>query len=987
MTPSLGSPRSRKARNEPVSCCPAMPERSVQRDLTSQSTPDLTGRVVGRFRICGRLGSGGMGEVYLAEDTGLKRRVALKRIAPTLRVNAKSRQRLWKEAELASRLNNPHIAAVYDVIEEGDEIFVVMEYVEGETLRHRLARSLRIDEFLSIATQCSVALAAAHQAGLLHRDIKPENIMLTASGEVKALDFGVARALPGPDSPTATGTGEVTGFSGTVPYMAPEILAEKPADARADVFSLGVVFYEALAGRNPFRRAGFLEICEAILHEEPAPLQEQNPEVPAELERIICKMLAKNPEERYATSADLHVDLEAVRRGMAPVARQILKPRDKLSPKSRRRFAVFAAALLAGAGVIGTLIYRHFHVPILGEHDSILIADFENQTGNKIFDTTVTEAVRQSLEQSRYVHLVPRSQLVEAEHRMGRTGVIPVDAGLGREICQRENFRALLTGRVTTAGSQYRVTAQVVDPWKESTVLVEEASFNSPAALYPAVDDLTRRLRSHLGESMKQIQEHNQPLARVTTSSLEALQRYSRAMALYAAGNLQGFIPLAKSATELDPDFAMAHLYLGRSYGVLGDEKNSQARLALARRGIDRVTERERYLILGADYDNQGNYEKAAEQYRLLTDLYPDDVDGFRWLANSSVWAGRVEDAVVAQQRAVQLDPRTAVNHSQLVLLLVRVNKFTEALAAYESAQKRGVNSPLLHWGTGLAYLGEDNVHAARKEFEQLRSEGGEYEANLASLYLARVLIYEGRLREAVDALRSGLVMDEKLHSESWIPVRRYLLAKALQAEGRQASALAELRLLEAAALKSTNPGDMRSAGMLAVESGDVSAARKILAKMEKVPSTQESAFTQSCLYNLRGAIEHASGLTDLAIESQRRAAVFYPSYQAYLALADEYTARKDWQNAAKAYQEYLNFKGQILNEGVPSDWVLTHLWIARSLTQAGDSAGSLHEYDEFLRLWANADPDLASVRAARGERLSTAIHKVSSSGESTIRP
>ena len=925
--------------------------------------------------------------MYLAEDTRLKRQVALKRIAPTIRVDAKSRQRLWKEAELASRLNNPHIAAVYDVIEEGTEIFVVMEYVEGETLRHRLARSLGIDEFLSIATQCSVALAAAHHAGLLHRDIKPENIMLTGSGEVKALDFGVARELPGPDGPTASGTREVTGFSGTVPYMAPEILGEKPADARADIFSLGVVFYEALAGHNPFRRSGFLETCEAILHQEPPPLREQNSEVPADLERIVCKMLAKNPEERYATSADLHVDLESVRRGMAPVTRQAFREPGKASPGSRWRFAMFAAGLLATVTLIGSLAYRHFHVPILNEHDSILLADFENQTGNKIFDTTVTEAVRQSLEQSRYVRLVPRSQLVEAEHRMGRTGVIALDALLGREICQRENFRALMTGRVTTSGSRYRVTAQVIDPWKENAVLVEEASFGSPAALYSAVDDLTRRLRSHLGESMKQIQEHAQPLERVTTTSLEALQRYSRAMELYAAGNLEGFVPLAKSATELDPEFAMAHLYLGRAYGVLGDEKNAQERLALARRGIGRVMERERYLILGADFDNQGNYEKAAEQYRLLTDLYPDDVDGYRWLANSLVWAGRVRDAVAAQEQAVQLDPRTAVNHAQLVQLLVRANKFAEALAAYESAQKRGVNSPLLHWGTGLAYLGQDNVQAARGEFERLRREGGEYEANLASLYLARVSIYEGKLREAADTLRSGLVLDEKLHSESWIPVRRYLLAKVLQAEGKKASALEELRLLEATALNSTNPGDMRSAGLLAAELGDISGARKILAKMERVPSTQESSFTQSCLHNLRGAIEHASGQTDLAIQSQRRAAVFYPSYQAYLALADDYAAQSDWQNAVKAYQEFLNFKGQILNDGVPSDWVLTHLWIARSLARAGDSAGSLHLYDEFLRLWANADSDLKSLRAARGELMNTTIHKASSSDEGRIRP
>jgi serine/threonine protein kinase/tetratricopeptide (TPR) repeat protein len=961
--------------------CPARPVHEVdfsflematpriQRDPALRSASDLTGKVVGRFRIFARLGSGGMGEVYLAEDTGLKRRVALKRITPALRVDAMSRQRLWKEAELASRLNNPHIAAIYDVIEDGDEVFVVMEYVEGETLRQRLRRPLRIDEFLSIATQSSAALAAAHQAGLLHRDIKPENLMLTGSGEVKALDFGVARELPGPDGPTARETRESPTFSGTVPYMAPEILGEKESDARADIFSLGVVFYEALAGHNPFRRAGFLETCDAILHEEPPPLLEQNSEVPADLERIIHKMLAKNPAERYATAADLHVDLEAVQRDMAPaVARRIFRARDKTSRRLGTRFALFAAILLA-AGLIGTLTYRRLHLKILNEHDSILLANFENQTDQKIFDGTVTEAVRESLQQSRYVHLVPRWQLVEAQHRMGRTEISTVDVNLGREICQRENFRALLTGRITASGSQYHMTAQVIDPWREDTVLAEEASFNAPTDLYLAVDDLTQRLRSHLGESITQIQEHAQPLQRVTTTSLEALQRYSRAMELYAAGNLEGFVPLAKNATELDPDFAMAHLYLGRAYNALGDEKNAQVHLALAHRGLDRVTERERYLILGADYDNQGNYEKAAEQYRLLTDLYPDDVEGYRWLANSSVWAGHLGDAVTAQQRAVELAPQSAVNHSQLIVLLVRLNKFSEAVAAYESAQRQGAKSPLLHWGTGLAYLGEDNTVAARRQFEQLREEGGAYEANLASLYLARVLIYEGRLGEAVDALWSGLVLDEKLHSESWMPVRRYLLAKVLWVEGKKASALRELRLLEGSALKEADPEEMRRAGVLAAEWGDISAARKILAKMGRIPSLQESAFTQSCYYNLSGVVERASGKTDSAIENQRRAAVFYPSYQAYLALADDYTARKDWQNAVKSYQSYLNFQGEILHEDLPSDWVLAHLWIARSLAGAGDSTGSLQHYDEFLRLWANADSGLSSLRVARSER------------------
>ena len=309
-----------------------MAEARIQNDPVPTSSSDLTGKTVGRFLIRERLGGGGMGEVYLADDTGLKRQVALKRISPALRADAESRQRLWKEAEWASRLNDPHIAAVYDVIDDGGEVFVVMEYVEGETLRHRIGRPLSIAEFLSIATQCAAALTAAHKAGLLHRDIKPENIMLTRDGQVKALDFGVARELPGSDHATTRHTFESARFAGTLPYMAPEILEEKEGDGRADIFSLGVVFYEALSGKNPFRRPGFLDTCNAILHQDPPRLSRQNSDVPEALDQIVGKMLAKNREDRYATAADVDVDLRLLARSaQLPQARQQRIPKALLA--------------------------------------------------------------------------------------------------------------------------------------------------------------------------------------------------------------------------------------------------------------------------------------------------------------------------------------------------------------------------------------------------------------------------------------------------------------------------------------------------------------------------------------------------------------------------------------------------------------------------------------------------------------------------------
>jgi serine/threonine-protein kinase len=944
---------------------------------------DLTGSSVGRFAILARLGAGGMGEVYRAEDTLLKRPVALKRIRPDLRADPRSRERLEKEAECASQLTNPHVAAVYDVLEEGQELFLVMEYVEGQTLRRRISQPLPVAEFLEIATQCAAAVAAAHQSGVFHRDLKPENIMLTPAGQVKVLDFGVARNIPGDDAGTTLGTMSGTaGLSGTVAYMAPEVLEEKGADARADIFSLGVVFYEALAGKNPFLAEGFLPTCERILREEPAPLRQANPQAPAELERIVTKMLAKNPAQRYATAADLVVDLEALRRPQGPLLRGPEAP-PVPAPGAKRR-ALLAAALAAALCLVIVIAYayRRAHSVVLAEHATLLVTDFDNQTNEKLFDQTVTEAVRQALAQSRYVRIVPRSQVLEAARMLGRADVTHVDAALGREICQRENYRAMIVGRIAPAGSGYEITVEMVDPSEGTSVLTETAALNSPADLYPAVDGLTKRLREHVGESLAQVARNSAPLAQVTTSSIEALQRYSRALDYYAAGDLENFMPLAKSAVALDPDFAMGHLYLALALERMGNEKEARQHMVSAEAGASRVTERERHLILALDYRFDGLDEKAAEQYRLLSEIYPQDAEAYEGLAQASYEAGRSEDAIAAVRRALQLNPHSAVDYQVLVLYLNRVNRFSEALEAYHSAQVLGIKSPQLRRGAGLAYLGEDNPQAARHELEMLRSEGGPYEDNLAALYLARVLMYEGRLKEAADGLQAGIVLDEKLHSDTWVPVRRYLLAEVQRTRGRSAEARAEAHRLAEDARTSPGPENLRRAGLAAVELGDVATARDMLGKLEDLASQQESGFTKSCYENLKGALSLASGQTAAALESQKRAAVFAPSFEASLALAETYEAGRQWSDAIAAYQQYLGFKGEVFDEDSPAQWVLANLALARAMARSGDSRQAIHYYDEFLKRWANGDADLVILQEARSERAKLGAAQAASAVE-----
>jgi serine/threonine protein kinase/Flp pilus assembly protein TadD len=949
-----------------------MGEPRMQFEPASSTLTDLSGTTVGRFAIEQLLGRGGMGEVYRAQDTRLKRQVALKRISPALHVDQHTRRHLWKEAECASRLNDPHVAAVYDVIEVENELFIVMEYVEGQTLRRRLAKPFTIEEFLPIAVDCAMALACAHQAGLRHGDVKPENIVLTSSGQVKVLDFGVAKNLSRDFSTTTESTRTGQQFAGTLPYMAPEVVQEKESDARADIFSLGVVFYEAVAGGNPFWAEGFLATCNRILHEDPLPLRARKAEVPSELDRIVSKMLAKDPTQRYSSAGDLAVDLTALRQSLFPKHTPSRRQNEEPSRRSRRRPSRNALIVLAGAlcvAVAASSFYRYSNRPVLAEHAPVLLTDVENQTGEKLFDQTVTEALRQALAQSRYVRLVPQSQVLEATERMGRRNVSHVDMALGRELARRENYRALLTGRIASEGGVYLLTIQLTDPREGAPLLTQAAMLRSPSELYTTVDNLAKSLRKRFGESLAQVNQESRPLEKVTTPSLDALQRYSRAMEFYAAADYDSFLPLAKSATELDPGFGMAHLYLARVFEWRGDDASAAREMDQARLHLDRVTERERYLILATGYEFQGLYEKAAEQYRLLTQVYPDDLEGHRGLASASVWSGRTEEGVAAEKQALKLNPNSPNDHRLLIFYLVRLNRFSDALAEFQAAQASQIRSPRLHWGSGLAYLGKGDTQAARREFELLRKEGDAYDQSLSALYTAKVLMYEGRLREAAEALRPGLVLGEKLHSETWIPGQRYLLVQVLWTRRRLPEARAEMRRVAAEASAQLQEQELRRGGLMAVQMGDLYTARKLLTRLSELAARRDSGYARSCYYNLRGAVDLASGDATSAIENQRRAILFFPSYQAQSGLGSAYTTNNEWQNAVESYQRYLGFKGEIFDDDSPSSWVLAHLALARSLAKAGETKQALESYDEFLKLWADADPDLQVVQEARAER------------------
>jgi len=933
----------------------------------SQENRDLTGATVGRFQIRARLGAGGMGEVYRAEDTVLKRAVALKRMAPRLRDDPTSRKRFLHEAERASRLNDPHIAGLYDVLQENDEVFLVMEYVQGETLRQRLNRPMPLGTFFDFAVQCAQALTAAHEQAILHHDIKPENIMLTGTGQAKILDFGVAKEiLQREESPTVSGvSSRSAAFSGTLAYMAPEVLMEEEADGRADIFSLGVVFYETLTGRHPFEAEGVMATADRIRHDEPAPLSQFIPAAPAELERILGKMLAKNRDERYATAADLVVDLRAVQRGAAPVVQAAPEKRVRRG-LSRRGAVAVALAVIAVAAVV---TYRVTRPTVFAGRDWVVVTDIENRSGEPVFDGTVREQLQSALLQSRYVNVVPRAQGLEVARSAGHTDVGVVDAALGREICQQGNYRALLTGRIEKAAGGFLVTVAVEDPWRGVPLITESEPFRETAELEASVNRIVGRMRESLGESLTQIERNSKPLKEVTTTSEEARRRYARAVGAYEQGELQRCIDSASGAIEQDPNFPMAHLYMANAYMRLGNRVDSQKHLTRALEGLDRVSEREKLLIRGTDYSAQRQYENAAREFRRLTEEYPDDVQGYRELADADQGKGDLEGAIEAAQRAVELTPRSPIDLGRLVYFLDLSSRFKEAIESYQKAAGKRIYGTQLLWGAGVAYLGAGDVAAARSAFEELEKSGGDYERNLGQLYLSRVLMYEGRLGEAAEALRTGLVLDEKMRSAEWLTVRLYLLASVELLRGRKNEARAAAQQLTLAAMKGASPSELRRAALLNWHLGDLTTARQVLARLDALRKDQGSAYAQSSYLNVKAALAVASGQPQTAIEEASKAPVFFKSFEAYDILGEAHQAMADWIKAAEAHEELLALKGQILWMAFPSDWVMAHLDAARAYARAGQSERALAHYDEFLRIWEHADADLKVVREARAER------------------